>query len=287
MNELALATTFVDEHPEEAAAVLEQLAFGDTAELLAALTPELAAQTLSRISPSLAVDCLRSMDGGDLVRILHVLPLDLAARLFRRATEETREAWLHAVGPEMAELLRRKLRYPPGTAGAVADPLVLALPDTETVATAQRELKRSPERAYYYIYVLDREHRLLGALDIRELMLAEPKALLKDAMHRDIIAVPAATDLGTVMVHPGWGDLDALPIVDAEGVFFGIIRHRTIRKLAGYQATQQQGDPMVNTVVSIGELYWAGLSAFLSGMSSAEPPQRRTPRLSGGWTNVS
>jgi magnesium transporter len=287
MNDLTLATTFVEDHPEEAAAVLEQLAFGDTAALLSSLAPELAAQTLTRISPSLAVDCLRSMDSADLVRILQALPLDLATRLLRRATEETRNAWLGAIRPEMAELLRRKLRYPPGTAGAVADPLVLALPDSETVGTAQRELRRSPERAYYYLYVLDREHRLLGALDIRELMLADTKALLTTVMHRDIIAVPATTDLGTVMVHPGWGDLDALPIVDAEGVFFGIIRHRTIRKLAGYQATRQQGDPMLNTVVSIGELYWAGLSAFLSGMGPAEPPQQRTPRMSGGWTSVS
>jgi hypothetical protein len=64
--------------------------------------------------------------------------------------------------------------------------------------------------------------------------------------------------------------LDALPVVDAGGVFFGIIRHRMLRQIAG-PSGDQEGQPVVRTLVSLGELYWSGLSAFLAGVNAVAP----------------
>jgi magnesium transporter len=272
--DFAVAAKYLEDHPEEAAAVLERVSFSDAAALFSELNPRLAAQLLARLSASLAVDCLRSMHTEQVATVLAEMPVELAARLLRLASEEVRERWIGALPAETGEVLRRKLRYPPGTAGALADPLVLALPGDLTVAEAQKQLRRSAERAYYYIYVVDRDHRLVGALDIRELMLAQGKDTLTEVMHRDPVKVPAASDLATIMAHPGWRDLDALPVVDTGGVFFGIVRHRTLRQIAGL-GTDQHAEPIVGALVSLGELYWAGLSAFMSGMSSNEQTPRR------------
>jgi len=266
-TELAIAAQFVADHPDETAVVLERVSFNDAAALLAELEPAIAAQAIARISASLAVDCLRSMHGEQVARLLTELPVDLAARLLRLATEETRQRWLMAMPPESAELLARKLRYPSATAGALADPLVLALPEDTAVAEAQKHLRRSPERAYYYIYVVDREHRLVGVLDMRELMHASPRATLSSVMHRDPVRVPAQSDLATITAHPGWRDLDALPVVDLAGVFFGIVRHRTIRQAAGGAGAQAPVEPVVSALLGLGELYWTGLAALLSSLS--------------------
>jgi len=270
-GEMMVAARFAEDHPSEAAAVLEEATFTEAAGLLAELPAGLAAQVLARISPSLAVDCLRAMPSQQVAGVLEALPLDLTARLLRRATDDVREGWLTVLPAELSEALRRKLRFPPGTAGALSDPLVLALPSDMSVTEAQKQLRRSPERAYYYIYVVDREHRLVGALDVRELMLAAGKEPLSAAMHGDPVCVSAHSDLRTIVSHQGWRELDALPVVDAAGVFIGIIRHRTMRQMTG-AAGQIQVEPVVSTLVNLGELYWAGLSAFLSGMSVAMPP---------------
>ncbi|HEX9582033.1 MAG TPA: CBS domain-containing protein [Gemmatimonadales bacterium] len=266
-TELAIAAQFVEDHPEETAAVLERVSFNDAAALLAELDPALAAQAIARISASLAVDCLRSMHREQVGRVLAALPVDLAARLLRLTTDEVRERWLTVMPPESAEVLTRKLRYPPATAGALADPLVLALPEDTIVAEAQKHLRRSPERAYYYIYVVDRQHRLVGALDIRELMHGSPRAPLSSVMHRDPVRVPAQSDLATVTAHPGWRELDALPVVDQAGVFYGIVRHRTIRQIAGGAGEPGPVAPMVNTLLGLGELYWTGIAALLRSFS--------------------
>ena len=268
--DLAVATRFVADHPEEAALVLEQMSFADAAALLAELDPAQGAGLVARLSAALAVDCLRSLPDGMVAGVLGELPIDLAARILKRAPDETREAWLSAIPEERASFLRRKLRYPPGTAGALVDPLVLALPEDLSVAEAQKQLRRSAERAYYYVYVVDREQRLVGALDIRELMLAESKATLGAVMHREVVSVSAHADLATVLSHPGWRELDALPVVDGARVFFGIIRHRAMRQIAG-RADEHEARPMVRTVVSLGELYWTGMSAFLAGVSAVAP----------------
>jgi magnesium transporter len=237
--DLTVATRFVQEHADEAALVLEQLSFEDAAAFLGELEAPQGAQLVSRLSAALAVDCLKSLPDRQVGAVLRELPIDLGARMLMRATQDTRQAWLAALPEERAEFLRRKLRYPPGTAGSLADPLVLALPEDLSVVEAQKQLRRSAERAYYYVYVVDRDQRLVGALDIRELMLAEVKDTLAGVMHRDVMSVPAHGDLAAVMVHPGWRDLDALPVVDAAGVFFGIIRHRTMRQIAAWRAAKE------------------------------------------------
>lgn len=273
--DLSVASRFAADHPEEAALVLEQLPFADAAALLAELEPAQGARLVARLSAALAVDCMRSLPDRLVGAVLGELPIDLAARMLMRAGDETREAWLAAVPEDRAQYLRRKLRYPPGTAGALVDPLVLALPEDLSVAEAQKQLRRSAERAYYYLYVVDREQRLVGALDIRELMLAETKATLGAVMHREVVTVSAHADLATVLSHPGWRELDALPVVDGDGVFFGIIRHRVMRQIAGRD--EQQAQPMVRTLVSLGELYWTGLSAFLAGVNAAAPAPAAAP----------
>lgn len=270
-SELLVASRFAEDHPGEAAAVLEGASFTEAAGLLGELSVSVSAQVLARISPSLAADCLRTMPPQLVAEVLAALPLDITSRLLRRASDETREGWLAGLPTALADALRRKLRFPPGTAGALADPLVLALPADMSVTEAQKQLRRSPERAYYYIYMVDRDHRLVGVLDVRELMLASGKEPLSAVMHGDPVCVSAQSDLATIVAHQGWRELDALPVVDAAGVFIGIIRHRTMRQMAG-AAGPMQVEPVVSTLVNLGELYWAGLAAFLAGMSVATPP---------------
>lgn len=278
--ELDLARQFIEDHPAEAASVLEQVSFGEAASLLSILDPSLASRAVGRISASLAVDCLKLLDNKKAAGMLEQLPLDYAARMLRRADADTREVWLGSLPADRAELLRRKLRFPTGTAGALADPLVLALPEEMAVSEAEKHLHRSAERAYYYVYVVDRDHKLVGALDIRELMQAQSKATLADVMHRELVRLPALTDLNTLVSHPGWRDLDALPVVDAEGVFFGIVRHRTVRQLYGQTGQQTEVEPVVSALVNLGELYWTGMAAFLAGVSATQGAAAPLRRLS-------
>ena len=127
-----------------------------------------------------------------------------------------------------SEPIRRLLCHPEGTAGALMDPGVPALPGDISVIEARSLLKASSSRAMYYVYVVDRDNCLIGVLNLRQLMLTSSKQSLESLMRRPVSSLQSGADRTAILGHPGWRDLHALPVVDKGGRFLGVLRHETV-----------------------------------------------------------
>ena len=253
---------FVSEHPDEAARLLERVDARDAAAIVGTVSPPVAAHVLRVMAPSAAASCVTALDEPTLVTIIDALPLDHAAALLRTQDAARREAVVSRVSEDRREQLRMLLSFPENTAGAVADPLALALPEDMTVAEAQKQLRGSDQHLFYYLYVEKRDRTLVGALAIPELMAARPRQTLSDAMRRDLVRLDAHLDLATVVAHPAWRELDAMPVVDHVGRLVGAIRHKTMRQLAGARPR-----PMSVTIAGLSELYWVGMSGMIASLA--------------------
>jgi magnesium transporter len=75
----------------------------------------------------------------------------------------------------------------------------------------------------YYLFVVDRERRLVGVVSLRQLLVASPTRLIGEIMDPDVISVPAGTDQEEVANLMKKYDLLALPVVDAQNRLLGII----------------------------------------------------------------
>lgn len=268
-----LARAFVARHPDDAARVLERQAPADCAAVLASLPAETAAAVFRLLGPSAGGACAASLPDDQLGAILEALPPDALAPAVRRTEPARRERLAAHLSKERRSRLTVALRYPEDSAAAIADPFVHTLPDDISVIDAQRQLKGSPH-VYYYLYVVTREGRLAGTLAMSELMAARGRQPLASVMRRELVRLDAFTDVATVAAHPAWRDLDALPVVDASGRLIGAIRHRTVRHLE-----LDSGPPIVETIVRLSEMYWAGLSGILSSLTAA-------PRTAGREEHV-
>ncbi len=257
-----LAMAFVSEHPDEAARLLERVDARDAVTIVGTVSPPVGAHLLRVMAPSAAASCVTALDEATLVPIIDVLPLDDAAGLLRTLDAARRDAVVSRASEDRREQLRALLSFPENTAGAVADPLALALPDDMTVAEAQKQLRGSDQHLFYYVYVVKRDRTLVGALAIPELMAARPRATLADAMRRDLVTLDAHLDLATIVAHPAWRELDAMPVVDHGGRLVGAIRHKTMRQLAGARPR-----PMSATIAGLSELYWVGVSGMLASLA--------------------
>jgi magnesium transporter len=244
---------------------MERSDAADVAAVLACATPAVGARVFRAIGPTPAAACAGALSDATYAGILAELPLDAAGSSLRRAEPPRRDQLLALLAAERADQLRLMLRFPEDTAGAVADPLVLALADDISVADAQRRLRGSSLHLHYYIYVITRDGLLVGAVSIPELMAARGKDALADVIHRDVVALDAWTDLVTVEAHPAWRDFDVLPVVDGRGRLVGAIRHKAVR-----QMSWSSDRPMVATLVGLSELYWAGLTGILRSLAPAE-----------------
>lgn len=258
-----LVASFFRTHPDDGARILETTSPQEAAALLESIEPEAAAIVARRISATAGSSCLAAMSPEAAGAILAEFPVETAVQFLRRMEGQLQEALLGLLPNEMARPARLLLQYPENTAGALMDPLAYTVPDDVTAEQIHLMLRRKPEGIYYYVYVVDRDQRLRGVLDLRQLMRADAAVPVSSIMIVDVTTLPAEMDLATLLRHPGWHELDALPVVDEKGIFLGMIRQRLIRQISESAEEDNPSLASWEVLLALGELYWIGLGKFL------------------------
>jgi magnesium transporter len=269
---------FAARHPRGVARVLEQASSPDAAALVQDLRPGDGAAVLSAMAPLAAARCLEHVDRSKVAALLLELSLDIAAALLRRVAEAPRKSLLSALGEgARARSLGELLQHAPGTAGALMDPLVLALPEELSAREAIERVRRDAENAMYYIYVVGSGGKLTGVANQRELMLASEDTTLGELMTREPQTLPASASREAIASHPAWQRVHALPVVDRGGVLLGAIRYETVRRLERELGRAARDPDGRTTASALAELYGLGLGGFveLASTTVRGPGSRR------------
>ncbi|MBI2094869.1 MAG: magnesium transporter [Candidatus Omnitrophica bacterium] len=186
-----------------------------------------------QIAKSLGVDCLAGM-------ILR-LGTDAAADLLRNLSEEFREKALREVPAEKSRHVREILSYPPGTAGALMAKEYLSVPIECDIGEAARYLRSLPQdgRAKVsYIYVVDRNHRLEGVIQVRDLVFYPHDRPVRDILRGPIVQVEAGMsqrDVARILQrHRYLG----LPVVDKAQRLVGLISANNVLQVFEEEAEE-------------------------------------------------
>ena len=255
-----LALRFLEDHPDESARLLESLAPDAAAALLAHSPPGLAADVLRRLVPSFGVSCLERLPRERSAAVVEALPLGGAAGLLRRIDAERRAELLRDLTESTATALGRLLAYPEDSAGGRMDPRVFTLPEDIRVADAVERLRARPEYAMYYLYVVDREQRLKGVLNYRDLLLARDDATLVSVMRSPVVQLPATASGEALLGAPAWRVYLALPVVDPDGILVGVVRTESLRDLEWSRRAPAPGPGS-----RLAGAVWRGVSDLLGG----------------------
>jgi magnesium transporter len=272
-GEGSLARAFMQKHPYEAGLVLERLAPTEVAELFGEMPPATAAQILEEITSSSGAACLFALALDYAGAVIDSLSLDAAARMLRCLPADERDRLLGTVSERRATSLKRLLTYPLGTAGSLMDPQVLALPEALLAGDALERVQRTAQHTFYYLYVVNQDQKLVGVLNLRELMLAAAQDPLSTAMHKHVERLPASATLAAILLHPAWREFHALPVTDSQEVFLGAIRYKTLKRLEQESARERPADESLTALFSLGELCWIGFGGMLAGLAATVFPQ--------------
>jgi magnesium transporter len=253
--------------------VVEKRPASDVESFFTDLPASTVAVVLSHTSLAAAAEILSLLSPDHAAAVTSAMPPGSAASLLRRIAPSLQSKLLAGLDEDLRDQLNRLLTYPDGTVGAATDPEVLAIPDDLSAEDAQRLLRSRKATVHHQLYVVDRGRRLIGYLHVRDLVRASPKAAITSVMRPATIRVQASVRLASSISHPAWGRLDAIPVVDNGGVLLGILRHRELRRM---QSSQASGD-MAETLFSLSELYWMGLSTLV--LPTTKVDWRRGPRL--------
>jgi len=279
--EAALLDAFVAAHPAEAARALEGMPASDAAEVMAILPIDGLAELLRWIAPVAAASSLGLVMVEQAARALSAARRDVAVTILRSMDSEHRSTIMDSLKLEERKVMGRLLRYADGTAGAMMDPQVLAVVESVTVADALERLRKNPQHALYYVYVVSEDQRLVGVANIRELMGARSDQLLGLIAVREVEALPARASWESIVTHPGWKRVHALPVVETDGRFIGAVRYESVRELEERSAAAGLEDHGARTGAALGELYALGLRglfewALAAVLGSAESREGRS-----------
>ncbi len=252
----SLARRYATVHPAAAAQRLQELASDEAAAFLGGLEPAEASAVVVELWPATAASILDRVALDHAAKILERMNLSRTVALLRQLPADARDEIVNALPPSLQPRVRSALSLPAGTAGSEADAGVIPFDADTTVGEA---LARGSDPRLPYLYVIDRDYRLVGVVHRRDAENSDQTASLRSIMNAPLQKVPATMSLAILHQHGAWSAFDALPVVDARGAFLGVIRHKTLRASPPTSRKAPGPTTALTALLDLGEVYWSGL----------------------------
>ena len=223
--------------PVDLADVLEQLDPTLGWRLLECLPDR--ADVFSYFEPEQQVRMAREFPRATLAELVSEMPADERTDLFKRFDQNQRDILLPALAHAEREDIRRLSAYVEGTAGALMTSDYATLKKDMTVLQAMTYLRdEAPDaETIYQAYVIDEQRRLLGAVSLRDLILADLNKSIKDLMTSDVVSAHVTDDQEDIAKKIARYDLLALPIIDEDDILIGIVTYDDAMDVVSAEAT--------------------------------------------------
>ena len=211
-------------HPTDIAHLLDDLSPEDGVTVFELLPLEIGSEVLDETHSLVRQELVERVDDERLADLLEELPMDDAAEFLEDLPDEISDRLIDLMEPEEAEEVLELLAYEEETAGRLMTTDVAVLRRHWTVAEAFDYL-RSLEDAetLHYLYVVDRNGRLIGVTPLRALILSQPNATIDTIMTTDIAAVSVTADQEELADMVARYDYYAMPIVDHDNHLLGVV----------------------------------------------------------------
>ncbi len=261
LGQLALA--FAEQHPMRVAALVETAPREALSGFLEQLPSEVAAKVIAAAVPLAGAQALSAMPEKTARAVLERLNPQEAAQLLRRVPEASQKGLLEDLAGNARQRIAVLLGYGPDQVGSRCDPVAPAVRKHADVAHALAVVRQAAEGAMQYVYVIDDENQLVGVSSMRELLCAAPHEPVANVMIAHPERLLAEDPLQSVLAHPGWRKVHALPVVDDRQRFIGAFRYSQFRALEAESGKAQSSGSRKEASSALAELYWLGASAIL------------------------
>ncbi|MCB9418808.1 MAG: magnesium transporter [Ardenticatenaceae bacterium] len=219
-----LRQLLVNVHPADIADLMDQLPSDTAVTLFSLLDLDIASEVLDETGSLVRQELVEKVDDEHLADLLETLPMDDAAEFLEDLPDDVSDRLLDLMEPEEAEEVRELLAYEEETAGRLMTRDVVALRRHWTVAHTLEFLRslEDPE-TLQYLYVVDRQDKLIGVVPLRVLVLSSPEHTIEEIMATDVVSVPVTADQEELAEMVARYDYFAIPVVDVYGRLLGVV----------------------------------------------------------------
>ncbi|WP_323940844.1 magnesium transporter [Aeromonas hydrophila] len=197
--------------PEELNCIFDTLPTADGAALLSSLSADCAGRLLMRLHASIVSVLQGAMPRRDMLAILRRLGSNDRTMLLARFPEQVQSTFYSL------------LDWPTESVGANMRHEFLAIGDQETVGSAKQLIHDAWDNAQLFqnLYVVNNDHRLLGSISLKSLLIADPQLPVSELMDRETVRINARADQELAARLLIDRDISTLPVED-QGKLVGI-----------------------------------------------------------------
>ena len=213
MNEQDIAELFMELEERELTLIYRLLPKELAAEVFVNMEPEYQELLIRAFSDTELREVLDELYVDDAVDLIEEMPATLVKRILRHTDPDTRKS------------INEILRYPEDSAGSLMTIEYVDLKRSLTVADAFTRIRRTgvDKETIYTCYVTDSKRKLKGYVTVKDLLLADETATIREIMEDNVISVNTHEDKEVVADIFQKYDLVVLPVVDRENRLVGII----------------------------------------------------------------
>ena len=189
------------------------------------LPKELAADTFAEMDADLQEKLIAGFTDRELSEVLEEMFLDDTVDVIEEMPASVVKRILKNVDSDTRKSINQLLSYPEDSAGSLMTIEFVDLRPGMTVEEAFDHIRQHgvDKETIYTCYIIGPTRKLLGAVSVRELLLAKPGTVLRDMMETNVTAVHTLDDreeVANLFTHYGY---TALPVVDKEYRLVGIV----------------------------------------------------------------
>ena len=258
-------------HPASAARTLARLDRKDAAAAFSAMPRQVAGNVLEGMAPVSAARCLSVLPPNVASEILARTALPTAIAAIRAMESKQVKELLMQLPRAKAARIRLQLRFSEWVIGALVDEDVLTLSPDHRVGDALRLFRNSGHRTGQTITVIDADRRLVGIVDLCELLGSPDRRPIRQLMHPAAHVLSARAPLQSVASHPAWMTHDSLPVINRNGVFQGVLRRsRVIQEKESLIGDIVERNEQITTRAALADIFWLAIGAMLIGTGRAD-----------------
>ena len=211
--------------PEDIAIILDEVSEEECVIVYRLLNKDVASDVFVELDSDIQERLIGYFTDKELKEVLDEIFLDDTADIIEEMPANVVKRILKNISKDDRKTVNELLKYPEDSAGSIMTPEYIDFKEDMTIKDAFDKIRRVGEdkENIYTGYVLTKTRKILGKVDVEDMILANDDDNIKEIMKKDIIVVNTHDDQEEVVKKLEKYDEFVLPVVDKEERMVGII----------------------------------------------------------------
>lgn len=213
INSADFPSLLEDFEEEKRLVIYRLLTKSKAAEVFAELDPDVQESLINGFTETELKNVVSELFMDDTVDLIEEMPANVVKRILRNIKDTDRK------------IINELLNFPEDSAGSIMTTEFVEFKETMTVQDGFDIIKKTglKKETVYNCYVVDNSRKLIGSIEVKEMLISDRNVKIKDIMEENPISILTSEDQENVAKLFDKYNYMAIPVVDKENRLVGIV----------------------------------------------------------------